>query len=454
MWRLLAAIFMASALSGANPKDWVPARWQWTERKTLDLLKDTPINCLLLEWKPGSAAAISQFATAAAERGIATLAVVRPGGDAAAAVKTEVTGIVLEGDDTSDRSAKLDVPVIEITSRARMRLDGDAAVLGTDQAVWPGVRTGENAHSGPSASAWIDTNSGFLGFARAWGNHTIWIANLPPRNTVVTAERYMQVIADAAMTGARWVLALDDDFAGKLYRSDETTLRKWKKMASILQYYEDHKDWRTLPSGAQLALVQDANEGGLLSGGILDMIATQHTPVQAVPPQRLTAASLQGRKMAVNINNSALTPEERAVLTQFTRSGGTLLTGPPGWQAAAPTDKGRITLTDEELKHIDEMWKDMSNMIGRRNLGARLFNVSTMLSNLLTTPDRKAAVVELVNYSEYPVENVTVHVLGKFSKATLILPGGKEQVLEAYPVEEGTGVDIESVGVVATVRLE
>ena len=100
------------------------------------------------------------------------------------------------------------------------------------------------------------------------------------------------------------------------------------------------------------------------------------------------------------------------------------------------------------------MWKDMSNLIGRRNLGVRLFNVSTMLSNLLTTPDHKQVYVGLVNYSEYPVENVTMHVLGEFHKATLLLPGGIEKPLEAYPVEEGTGVNMDGVGVVATVRLQ
>ena len=45
-------------------------------------------------------------------------------------------------------------------------------------------------------------------------------------------------------------------------------------------------------------------------------------------------------------------------------------------------------------------------MIGRRNLGVRLFNVSSMLSNLLASPDGKSAIVHLVNYSDYPVENV------------------------------------------------
>ncbi len=58
--------------------DWVPARWHSSDVKTLELLNQTPVNCLLLErseWSPG-------FAKAAKEHGIATLGVVRPSADA------------------------------------------------------------------------------------------------------------------------------------------------------------------------------------------------------------------------------------------------------------------------------------------------------------------------------------------------------------------------------------
>jgi hypothetical protein len=449
---LLLLLLIAWSALGANPKDWVPARWGSTDPKTLALLKDTPINCLLLEWKPDAAQNITKFATAAAEQGIATLAVIRQPADAAAAAKADVKGIALEGD--FDAPIQVSIPIVEISSREHMKLGGDAPVIGTYQGVWPGVRTGEQANAGPSAAAWIDTNKGFLDFVRAWGNRSVWIANLPPKDTVVTTERYMQVVADAAITGARWVIALDDDFARKLYSGDDQTIRKWKRITGIVQYYEDHKDWRDLQNGAQLAIVQDAKEGGLLSGGILDMIGAKHTPVQAVPPQKLDAAALKDRKLAVSIDSSILSQEGKDTLKQFTRSGGTLLTGPPRWQAAVPEDKKRITLNEQEVKQVDEMWKEMATMIGRRNLGVRLFNVSTMRSNLRTTPDHKQVFVGLVNYADYPVENVTIHVLGKFQTATLILPGGKEKMLEAYPVEEGTGVDLDNVGIVATVKLQ
>ena len=46
-------------------------------------------------------------------------------------------------------------------------------------------------------------------------------------------------------------------------------------------------------------------------------------------------------------------------------------------------------------------------------MGVRLFNVSSMLSNFLAAPGGNAAVVHLVNYSDYPVENVAMHYLGE-----------------------------------------
>jgi len=60
----------------------------------------------------------------------------------------------------------------------------------------------------------------------------------------------------------------------------------------------------------------------------------------------------------------------------------------------------------------------------------------------------------LVNYADYPVDSVTKHVLGNFSKATLFTPDGKSKPIEVYKNEEGTGVDIDTVGTAATVRLE
>jgi len=156
----------------------------------------------------------------------------------------------------------------------------------------------------------------------------------------------------------------------------------------------------------------------------------------------------------VNVDGESLTPEEKDVLRSFTRSGGTLLTGAPGWKAQAPAGSDQITLEKQEMERLDTIWKEVNAMIGRRNLGARLFNVSTMLSDLVSSPDGKQVIVQLVNYADYPVESVAVHVLGNFTHARLYSPEDGERTLEVYKNEEGTGVDIDKVSVCATLRLD
>jgi hypothetical protein len=131
-----------------------------------------------------------------------------------------------------------------------------------------------------------------------------------------------------------------------------------------------------------------------------------------------------------------------------------LLTGPADWKQSASTQPDQITLDDQQTRRLDDIWHDINSMIGRGNLGVRLFNVSSMLSNLLISPDGSQELVQLVNYSNYPVESVTVHALGQFHTAYLYTPDGPEKKLETYQVDEGTGVDIDKVNVSAALRLE
>jgi hypothetical protein len=440
-----------------KPADWVPVRWPWTDAASLDLLTGTPVNCLLLQNYT------ADFAAAAEARGIATLAVLGPGADPSAeskALAAKVAGIALEGEYpepviSAFRKAAGNAQVIEITARNRIPLGSQAPILATYQGVWPGVAVQENGstRAGPSGSAWIDTNTGFIRAVRAWGDAAVWVANRPPAHTVIPAARYLQAIADAAASGARWVVAFDPDFAARLHKRDADAMSDWRRMTQLLAYFEAHKEWRGMREYGMLAIVQDPEKGGLLSGGILDMIAVKHTPVRAIPRQHLTEESLAGASMAVDVDADSLTAGEKDVLKAFARSGGMVLTGPPGWKDARP-DGNRITLDQKELDRLNDIWHDVNSMIGRRNLGVRLFNVSSMLSNLLTAPDGKTVVLHLVNYSDYPVENVTVHFMGKFSRATLLTPEGSEKKLEIYPTEDGGGVDLDKVAVCATVRLE
>src|SRR5206468_1098218 len=145
-----------------QPSGWVPVRWPWADAKSLELLEGSPVNCLLLKTYP------ADLVSAATTRGLVTLAVIAPGGDAAALARA----------------------------------------------------------------------------VRAWGDTPLWIANEPPPKTVVTGARYLQVIADAAISGARWVLAFDSDFARRLHSRQADALSDWRRMGSLIGYFEQHPEWR------------------------------------------------------------------------------------------------------------------------------------------------------------------------------------------------------------------
>ena len=113
-----------------------------------------------------------------------------------------------------------------------------------------------------------------------------------------------------------------------------------------------------------------------------------------------------------------------------------------------------MTLDENELLKLDAIWKEVNALTGRRNLGARLFNVGTMLSNLTQSPDGTRQLLHLVNYTDFPVEAITVHMLGKWKRATLHQPGMAAKSLETYSTEDGTGIDIPEMGWYAILELE
>lgn len=415
----------------SSPADWIPMRWSNADPKSLELLQDHPVNCLLVEakhWTPELAAHARQMQI-----------------------------VVLKGDANSPSYSSSESGVT-VTLRPRHLMETDRPIAATDQGIWPGVRAEEEgkAHAAASGAAWIDTNAGFLRFMRATAkpDTTIWIAIQPKPGSIYPVERYLQAIGDASMAGGRWVLAFDDDFTKRLYSRDAKALKDWKRIGEILRFYEAHKEWRTARAYSKLALVQSAEGGGLVSGGVLDMIAVKHTPVKPVSPKALDHKSMLDAQLAVNVDPSSLTPEQREILKKFTAAGGTLLTGPPGWKFP-DLKPGQITLSKEDLEKLDGIWKEMNSMIGRRNLGARLFNVATMQSNLQMTADAKQVLLQLVNYADFPVENITVHLLGEYKSAKLYMPESpKPLTLDLYKIDEGMGLDLDRIATVGVLVLE
>lgn len=450
---MVTAFILAASLAS-----WVPARWHSADPQSLELVRQTPINCLLLEQEQWSEA----FLQAASDQGIVVLGVIRPGGGAAAAAAKaaglKLAGGVLEGDFDGDLRRQLreslsgaGLAVIELPPRGSMNLQSADPVMGTYQGLWPGIHTLDDgtAKAAPTGAPWIDTNTGFLRFVRAVSGATLWIGNRPPENEVIPAVRYLQAMSDAAMVGARWIVSLDSGFDKRLFAREAKAVESWKQIGAVLSFWEEHREKTLLPPAGQLAVIQDSS-GGLLSNGVLDMITSRHTPLRTIPVPKLDQDAMSGARMALNVDPPALSGAQKDTLRNFTRGGGTLLTAPPGWTFSPPHGE-HITVAEKEVEKLEDVWHGVNSIVGRDNLGVRLFNVASMRSELVAGPGGKPTVLHLVNYSDYPVENVTAHVLGKFSHARLFAPGAPPADLKIY---ENGEIDIAVVGACAILVLE
>jgi hypothetical protein len=451
--KVLLALMLAAGMA-----NWVPARWHSTALDSLDLLSGTPVNCLLLD-APADAA----FVRRAEGKGIALLVVLRPGTDvAAAAAQAESRGmkaIVLEGDFDAGTAVMLRqrvrLPVIELPRRHHLRLETTEAITGTCEGLWPGIEIehGGATLTGPTASPWIDTNSGFLSFFRAATGATIWVGVEPPRGKVFPPDRYLQAIGDAAIAGARWIVSLDQDLERRLLAREAPAVRAWQRIAAYLRYFEEHREWSSYTPFSRLALIQDEDNGGLLSAGLLDMISFQHSPVRVIPRGRLRAAQLEGVRIVLNVDASPVTPGEAVALEAFTKAGGTVLAPPPGWKfPQVPEDQ--ITPGRRQLEQMEPLWEVVYRATVRKNFGVRLFNVASTVASLRANRDGSSLLIHLLNFTDFAGESITIHALGKWKPAMLYTPETAPAVLETYEIPEGTGVDVNRVPVFATIRLD
>jgi len=440
------------ALAALSPSDLVPARWPSADPATLEILNQSPVNCLLVAEDQWS----NEFLQAAHTRKLTVLGVLAPGAPALPRAKRAIDlgldGAVLEGNfppeeartvrDALEKANKL---TVELGLRGRIPLGDDAPpIIGTFQGVWAGINPHDEgeAHAAPSGAPWIDTNAGFLRFVRAATPRTFWLSAAPPKDVVVTLPRYLQMIADPAMVGARWIFTFETEFFTRLQAQDAKARKDFVRINQVLKFFEQNRHLHQLPPFGQLAVVSDVPNGALLSGSVLDMITVKHTPVRPVPFKLVAPQSFDQAKMAVNVDPQSLNPGQQQVLKDFTRSGGTVLTAPPGWRMPEPR-VDQITTDAEEVKKLDQIWKEVNAMTGRRNLGVRLFNVSSLLSNMLGPADGSRVVIYLVNYSDFPVDTIAVHLLGNYSKATVYWPERAPKSLMTYDNDDGSGVDID-----------
>lgn len=489
-----ALLLGAASAHAAAPDGCVPARWaggpleisrrsavkplapelvpilrDWYQPWSLELIQNTPINCLLVTWTGGDTDAdreqqrqVRNYAAEARERGIATLGLIASEKDAAraaaAAVEAGLDGLALDSE--FGDAAQLADAVSRLTANRGRRLP--VIPLQARTAAAPGVRLfAENGavQATPTSEPWIDSNFWLARLLLAQGVRPVWLGY---RLDKPSDDEYARAIADAAAGGGQWVLSPDDDLIVGLARKSPPAFFLWQRIAATLRFFEEHSAWRAFAPTGPLGIVQEPGAANAeMAGENLNLIARRRIPYRLLARSAITGPALREFR-AVLALGCMLEAREKEALREFASQGGLLIVG-PGWGETVPqgkdsdvrtAGKGRIAIYREDTPDPESLSKDVLYLLGKNNLGLRLFHGVTVLPAVSESGDGKLLLVQMVNYATEPAETLTLRFDGGFRSARLYEPGAEP--VEAVPEKSDRGVEVKvpKVSVYAALILE
>ncbi len=405
---MLLALALTSFLPGC-----VPAYWFSGDPHSLDLLTGSPINCLLVDKPNWTQSLIAE----GHRRGLKMLAVVD---NSIARAPADADAIVMEGDPPASPDPK-GKPLLIFGTREHIR--PSYGIAGISQGVWPGIRVDDKVLATPTTAPWIDTNLGFLRYMGSQMHEIIWLANRPPPDAkAVTAHPYQKALADAALTGNRWIISPSAAFAKQLLAGDKLARQDWDDLMALSKFIESLPPVHSLAIYSHLGVSVDRETGAFVSGGVLDMIGAQHIPFQVVK-------NGDGMQQYFDFADNSI--------VKF-----------------PPTSLGRIAMRPGDADELESLYRRVEVTVGRTNYGMRVFNGVGLLSAPYVLPANAGILVLLANYTDYPAEDITLHILGRWNKATLETPGGASRQLNMYPVKENTAIEIPKLFRMGAVRIE
>jgi hypothetical protein len=459
---------------------WIPARWdggplevarragdkaladnsalrqalsQWYDPATLGLLEGTPINCLLVTFSAGAASEVErqqqslvkEYARAARKKGMAILGIVHPGADpvavAAASDDAQLDGLVLEGgfpdgagfarqleaSFRSRNSAAVVVPIARVPATVRTAKPPLLAVEG----VRPGARNlaDMGIRAGPSAQPWIDSNIWLVrSFRLDPGWRPVWIDQRPDSSS---QGDYTRCVADAAVAGGRWIVALDDSLRLRLLQKDADALATWRSVGANLKFAEEHAEWRTFEPYGNMAIILDtASEDPDYSNENMNLVARRQVPYRLIERSRLTAASLGGFQALLATDLQTLTEAERKTLRDFAEGGGLVVAGPSWGESPenndyveVPLGKGRVVIYKEKPPDPEMVARDLLDLLEPEVMGLTAFNVPSVLTYVSMDGSGRRALIQLLNYASTPFDSkITLRLNGTFKTARMYAP--------------------------------
>ncbi|HSB15239.1 MAG TPA: hypothetical protein VLE22_12330 [Bryobacteraceae bacterium] len=431
-----------------NP-EWLPMRWpgSWAEPAMLDLLKDTPFDCLVASARP--------VVDRARKAG---LAVVRIGERAAGGGEAG--------------------PVIPVAPRSSVAHAPSSPIVAFTENVWPSIKLSAKedrdvADTGPTGMPWVESNGWFVRMARALApGRTIWIVADPPEEkSLRRAEFYALAVSDAAAYGGRWVVSLDNELAAGVASGNREALAAWKKISAAAAFHKRQAAWADFRPFGVLGVLSDfAGDNEFTATEAVNLINRRNLGFHILNRTRGAELSLEGLKAVLYLDRQAPEGALRGKLLAFVRGGG-LVVGAPSCmtltEGAKPSDQthvrfrlwtlgsGRIAIAKEEFADPYVLASDTHVLLSRRHDLLRVWNGSPAITYYAGSPDGRRAVVHILNYSAQPVEFMSVRVMQPYRSARLWTAGGEPPApLKVIPADGEAEFHLPPVGPYAAIELE
>ncbi len=365
-------------------------RWPgiWKDPAALDWVKDTAINCLLVD----------------------------------------------ENDDLAAVVARAHLEGIKVV-KAGSQVDGVSVVEGE----WPGVKLNESgrldhADAGPTGAPWVDSNGWKIRLTSALRPGTeVWVAADPKAERLFT-QSYLIAVADAGAHGGRWIISLDKRLAAGLLERKPESLETWKKLTGAAAFFAERKSWSDYLPEAFLGVISDfSGSNEFLSHEILNLVARTNQQYRIIPKSGVASSSFNGLKAVSYTDDEQPAQELRKSILAFVEAGGLLITG-PNWGQLPGTDthgydhprfalrtlgRGRLAVARQEFDDPYLLANDFTVLISHRYDLLRFWNGGAVGSYFTMEPDRKRGVVQMVFYAPAFFGNLSLRVAGRYESAKL-----------------------------------
>jgi hypothetical protein len=478
----------------------------WYRSSTLDLLEGSPYNCLLLTWSLGDSAEsesehrilAAEYAGQARNRGLAVLAVIEPGPEWLGAVEAaagvfdgvvlesrfsgEPSGAIAEGEFPAGAASQAiellkvknpEAYVVSMSSWERVERDPRFPVLASHSGIWPGMLSPSEATgwgAGPTSNPWVLSNGWQIGVLLAdQSGRPAWMGHRPKphRPQPLEFKDYLRVVADSGMAGARWVVAVGDDWRPRLLAGNQEALEEWRQLADAVRFFEkQNREWSRYRVSPSVVVVHDpSHQSAFDSFDVLNMLAVRQVPHRIVLRPDLAPLAVEQGTAVVAFDHAPPNSAEHDALQSFTGSGGTLVTGPHWYTAQSQAGaafprliagKGSIRgFPTEQAVDSDRFSRAIRDIVDNKHSAPKLYNVGSIISLYSLDSSTGQALLQMTEYGDYPTENITVRLPRKIRQARLLAMGQEPQELKIYEGEDGgSEIDIPQVPFYGAVILD